>query len=210
MATAKERRRTDPEGRRQAILEAGLIIFAAEGFAAAKLDDIALEAGVAKGTIYLYFRDKQTLFEEIVHGAVSPILARLEDASRQSAFSFDELVSGLFQSFREEILRTNRKEILRLVIREGGRFPEIAKFYHREVVSKGLALIGRAAERAYAVGELSSENLAKFPHLVFAPLLMALVWDGLFSRLDPLDADGLLAAHRDILFGRHKPDGSAS
>ncbi len=82
MAVAKERRRTDHEGRRRAILEAALTIFAAERYAAVKLDDIALETGVSKGTIYLYFRDKQALFGEIVRGAVSPVLARLDEASK--------------------------------------------------------------------------------------------------------------------------------
>ena len=67
-------RKVEPETRRQAILDAALAVFAERGFEAARLDDVAARAGVAKGTLYLYFRDKEALFEELVRGAVSPII----------------------------------------------------------------------------------------------------------------------------------------
>src|SRR5262245_10226103 len=52
--------------RRDAIVSAALEEFAARGFAATRLDDVARRADVAKGTIYLYFRDKESLFQELV------------------------------------------------------------------------------------------------------------------------------------------------
>src|SRR4051812_37338833 len=57
-------RHTASAARREAILAAALDEFSARGFAAARLDDVARRAGVAKGTIYVHFRDKETLFEE--------------------------------------------------------------------------------------------------------------------------------------------------
>jgi AcrR family transcriptional regulator len=78
MAKRGELARRAPEARRQAIIEAALSVFVAQGFAAAKLDDVADKAGVAKGTIYLYFKDKQDLFEQMVRAAVSPVIERLE------------------------------------------------------------------------------------------------------------------------------------
>src|SRR5215468_9051268 len=66
--------------RREAILSAALDEFAARGFAATRLDDISRRAGVAKGTIYLYFRDKESLFQDLVRAMLSPIIARLEAA----------------------------------------------------------------------------------------------------------------------------------
>ena len=82
MAKPGELGRRDPEARRQAILEAALAVFTAEGFAAARLDHVAEKAGVAKGTIYLHFKDKQDLFEQMVREAVSPVIARLEELAR--------------------------------------------------------------------------------------------------------------------------------
>src|SRR5262245_18696772 len=64
--------------RRAAILEAALDEFSARGFAAARLDDVAQRAGVAKGTIYLHFKDKEALFQELVRTMLSPIVTRLE------------------------------------------------------------------------------------------------------------------------------------
>src|SRR5690349_23645902 len=66
--------------RRAAILAAALEEFAARGFAATRLDDVARRAGVAKGTIYLHFRDKESLFQELVRAMLSPVISTLETA----------------------------------------------------------------------------------------------------------------------------------
>src|SRR5688500_3573644 len=73
---AASSRKVDAAARRQAILDAALTAFAERGYEAARLDDVAAKAGVAKGTLYLYFKDKQALFEALVRGAVSPILGQ--------------------------------------------------------------------------------------------------------------------------------------
>ena len=199
------RRKLASQRRRQAILDAGLEVFAAHGFAAARLDDVAEKAGVAKGTIYLSFKDKEDLFEQIVLGAIAPVLAQLDAVIAHTDVPADVLLAKIFEVFRTEVLGTRRKEVLRLVLTEGTRFPNIAKIYHRKVVSKGIGMIRRLAQRARARGEISSDGLIKFPHLVFAPLFLAVVWDGVFARIEPLDVEGLLAAHADLLLGRTKP-----
>ena len=63
--------------RRAAIIEAALEEFIARGFAATRLDDVARRAGVAKGTIYLHFKDKESMFEELVRTAIVPLVGRL-------------------------------------------------------------------------------------------------------------------------------------
>src|SRR5512145_2061899 len=142
MAKGSEMARRDPEARRQAILDAALHVFAAEGFAAARLDHVADNAGVAKGTIYLHFKDKQDLFEQMVREAVSPVIARLEEVAKLPDMPTDLVLQRMFDAFRTEVLGTRRKHLLRLVLTEGPRFPAIAEFYHREVVSRGLRLMG--------------------------------------------------------------------
>jgi AcrR family transcriptional regulator len=199
MARRGELGRRDPEARRQAILEAALAVFAEEGFAAAKLDDVADRAGVAKGTIYLHFKDKQDLFEQMVREAVSPVIARLEALAQLPDMPVNMVLQGMFNLFRTEVLGTRRKDLLRLVLTEGPRFPAIARFYHREVVSRGLKLMGGLLDRARAKGELSADGLAQFPQLVVAPLILAVVWDGLFAAIEPLDVEGMLAVYRRLL-----------
>lgn len=196
---SKKRRKTEPSARRQAILDAGLCVFADDGFAAAKLDDVAAKAGVAKGTIYLHFRDKQDLFEQIVHAAVAPVLAQLQNVTAMPELPTRDVLIKVFDVFRTEILDTDRKLVIRLVLTEGARFPKLAAYYHREVVAMGLDLVRLIARRGAARGELPTTDLERFPHLVLAPLLLSVLWDGLFSSFDPLDAEGLLAAHCKIL-----------
>lgn len=201
MTKRRELARKDPARRRQAVLDAGLRMFASNGFAATKLDDVAKEAGVAKGTIYLHFRDKQDLFEQIVREAVSPVIGRLEQVAQQPDAPAAELFKAMFEVFRTEVLGTTRKDVLRLVLTEGGRFPAIAAFYHREVISRGLPVIRALLVRAGARGELPAEAVADFPQLVIAPLLMAVIWDGLFEPIEALDVEGLFAAHLELLVG---------
>lgn len=201
--------RREPEARRQAILQAGLDVFASVGFAAAKLDDVALKAGVAKGTIYLYFKDKQDLFEQIIREALAPVVAALQQTGKTRHASADQMFCVLFDLFRREVLETRRKDVLRLVITEGARFPAIAEFYYREVVTPGLKVLGRLARAAAADGELSNPAVARFPQLIIAPMIMAVVWDGLFASLKSLDIEGLLAAHRQLLLARGDGCGTA-
>jgi len=192
--------RTRPaEARRQAILEAALTVFAARGYEAARLDDVAAEAGVAKGTLYLYFKDKQALFEELVLGALTPIMDRISAARLSPDIEPLDVVAMFFALFQSEVLATRRKHLLRLIIAEGPRFPAIAEFYYREVVVRGLALMRDVANAAVARGQFASDAAARFPQLIVAPLLLAVIWDGLFAEIEPLDVAGLLGAHRELI-----------
>jgi hypothetical protein len=85
---------------------------------------------------------------------------------------------------------------------EGPRFPAIAEFYYREVVSRGLAMLRGLAERAVREGQLGSDAPMRFPQLIVAPLLLAVLWDGLFSRINPIDVGAMLDAHREVLTGQ--------
>lgn len=199
MSKSTSKRQEAAVQRRQAILDAALEIFAEDGFAAARLDDVAEKAGVAKGTIYLSFKDKEDLFEQLLISAVAPVLDRMEALTGEPELSLDRLLQGLFELFRTQVLGTPRQEVIRLVITEGRRFPRIARIYHREVISKGSEIVRRVAQAAHRRGELSSDELARFPQLVFAPMVLAVIWESVFSRIQPLDVEGLLAAHRQVL-----------
>src|SRR6266478_1704534 len=124
--------------RRSAIIEAAMDEFIARGFAATRLDDVAKRAGVAKGTIYLHFKDKEALFQELVRTSLVPLIGRLA-APPPAGESVRAVLERFAQTFAEEIVSTRRGDIVRLVIAEGARFPSVADFYYREVVSRGLA-----------------------------------------------------------------------
>jgi AcrR family transcriptional regulator len=201
-AKSPRARKIGPEARRQAILKAALSVFAERGFAAARLDDVATRAGVAKGTLYLYFRDKVDLFEALVRNAVSPVLAQMGDMAASPEIRPEQAIEAFYALFEKEVLGTERKLLLRLIIAEGPRFPAIAEFYHKEVVAKGLAVVRTLAERAASSGSFATDAPARYPQLIVAPLLMAVIWDGLFAKIDPLDVGGLLRAYRGLLSGK--------
>jgi AcrR family transcriptional regulator len=97
-------RKTDAGARRQAILEAALTVFAEHGYEAARLDDVARRAGVAKGTLYLYFNDKEALFESLIRSAIDPVLERLKTVSAVPDLPLSQVLEGLFSVFRSEVL----------------------------------------------------------------------------------------------------------
>jgi AcrR family transcriptional regulator len=189
------------EERRSAILAAALEEFTARGYEGARLDDVAKRAGVAKGTIYLYFADKETLFQELVRSMVHPVLGTLEKL-RDIDIPARVLVETLLTTFVREVYGTRRKDIIRLILSEGPRFPAIAEFYYREVAGRVLAIVRPILQRAAERGELPDDALARFPQLIVAPMLVGIVWNGLFDRFEHLDVAEMARAHVAILFGR--------
>lgn len=179
-------------------------MFSRHGFAAARLDDVAAQAGVAKGTLYLYFPNKQMLFEELIRSYVSPLFDKLAQDTLPNVPP-QVFIAQFFEMFRTQILGTERQRILQLLITEGARFPAIAEFYHREVISRGLKLIGGVLERAARDGMPAAAALMQFPQLLVAPLIVAVIWDALFGRIHPLDVEGMLKAHVRLLTSAEEP-----
>ena len=196
---ARRRRAASPQARRDAILAAALDEFSGRGYAAARLDDVAKRAGIAKGTIYLYFADKEALFQEMVRSMVNPILGTLE-ALREVDIPARMLVERLLDVFVREVYATRRKDIVRLILSEGPRFPALAQFYHAEVIARVLAIVRPILQRAVERGELPNDALARFPQLIVAPGLVGILWHALFDAFEPLDVPAMMRAHLDILF----------
>jgi AcrR family transcriptional regulator len=201
---AGSKRALGAEQRREAIIAAAFDEFVARGFAATRLDDVAARAGVAKGTIYLYFKDKEALFQELVRTALVPLIEQLAQPP-QPGGSARAMLEHFADTFVREVAGTRRGEILRLIIAEGARFPALSEFYYREVVARGLAGMQRLIAYGLARGEIRNADLARFPQLVVAPAMMAIIWQGLFARYAPLDAAAMLKTHLDLLFGPRSP-----
>ena len=190
--------------RRGAIIEAAMDEFIARGFAATRLDDVAKRAGVAKGTIYLHFKDKELMFEELIRTAIVPMINRLWGTPPQPGASVRDMVEGFAKIFIEEVATTRRGDLVRLIVAEGPRFPEVADFYYREVVSRGLGGMRALIELGIARGEIQHKNLARFPQIMVAPALIAVIWQSLFSRHAPLDALEMFRVHLDLIFGERR------
>lgn len=182
------------------ILSAALDEFVEKGFAAARLDSIAERAGVAKGTIYLYFDKKETLFEEAVRAVIGPMIARLEALAAAPQADAEAILRQMIGTFYREVISDPKKRsLLRLIISEGPRFPQLLRFYHNEVVSRGMGALKRVLAYGAERGEFAPSAALDYPQIIFGPALTAAIWTILFEEIDPIDLDAFCAAHLDFV-----------
>ena len=182
------------------ILAAALASFAERGFAATRLEDVAARAGVTKGTLYLYFDNKEELFKAVVRQELVPNLERAEAMVAGSAAPSLDLLEQLVRSFAR-IIGSPLGAIPKLVLTEAGNFPDLARFYREAVVERGKALFRRVIERGVAAGELQPVDTENTVTCIVAPLLVAALWRHSFERHAgrDLDLDALCRAELDLL-----------
>ncbi len=171
------------------------------GYAATRLDDVAKQAGVSKGTVYLYFPSKEELFKAVVREGLVPLLERGEKMVAEHEGSTAELIRNLVRGWWEGIGMTPYAGLPKLMISECRNFPELGKFYVDEVMTRGHKLVRKAVQRGLDSGEfrnLDSENVAR---LIFAPLVLMVVWRYSFDfcSAGKLDPDTYIDQHLDIL-----------
>jgi len=200
-----ERRKDD---RPREIIAAAFEEFAAKGYADTRLQDVARRAGVSKGLPYLYFETKEELFKAVVRRLVKPRFDELMTRMEDSVLSAEEFLRGPFLDFARPFVRSRRARILRLLIAEGPKHPDLTEFYATEVLApmtKALsARIRRDADRA----SIRHLGLAEFPQLIVAPVIVGSLWLNLFGSYLPLDTDRMLEAHVELLSSALRPSAS--
>lgn len=167
------RRRKD--ARPEEIVAAALDVFVERGFAAAKLEDVARRAGVTKGTIYLYFENKEGLFKAVVRETIVPVIAKGEAMAQAFTGSARDLFERLVREYWRLMGETAVAGIPKLMMAEAGNFPQLARFYYEEVVTRGHRLMASVLERGIKQGEFRRVNAAVAAKLAIAPLLHAVV-----------------------------------
>ncbi|MGN6515829.1 MAG: TetR/AcrR family transcriptional regulator [Rhizomicrobium sp.] len=199
MSDPRWRRRK--EARPQEILDAALGCFARKGFAATRMDDIAEQAGVTKGTIYLYFENKDAVFKALVRESIGTRVGEvLEEVHAFEGSSRDLLRAAL--TTIGEFLRTSDRVVLpKVILAEAGNFPELARFYREEIIDKGLGALSAIVERGIRRGEFRMVDPQHTARLCIAPLLLSAVWRTTFAQFDakPYDYSSFLETHLDVL-----------
>lgn len=182
------------------ILAAALSSFAERGYAATRLDDVATRAGVTKGTLYLYFRNKEELFKAVVRQSLVPNIARAEAVVAQSDEPSDILLERLLRQW-VELSTTPLSALPKLILTEAGNFPDLARFYLDEVAGRGLALMRRVLRRGIERGEFRPLDTAAAARCAVAPLLMAMLWRHSFEPHEKavIDITTLCRTHIDLL-----------
>jgi len=198
---AKPARKRERRGdtRPQEIVAAAFEEFAEKGYAATRLEDVAARAQVSKGLPYLYFKTKEELFKAVIRSVISPLFDAMRERMLTTDLTSEEFLKGPFLSFVQELVRSRRVLIARLLIAEGHKHPELTAFYYDQVIAKGKETLRAFIDRGVARGEFKPTALRDFPQLIIAPALMAVVWRTLFERHHHLDTDALLKTHIDLL-----------
>lgn len=175
-AASEPRWRRLPEERPRQILAAALEVFGEHGLASARLEDIAKRAGLSKGTIYLYFPNKEELFREMVRQLV---VAQLEGAEREFQSATSSATDALTQFMKQYwgFIRSRQfAPLFRLIHAEIRNFPDLARFYSEEVISRGHRLVSSIIERGIAAGEFREIDPAVAARMLMAPFVMHGVW----------------------------------
>ena len=192
------------------IVAAALALFAARGYGATKLEDVAAAAGIAKGTIYLYFANKEELFRAVVRQELLPALARIEAAIDVHTGATQDLLRLLVAHF-VQVIESDLGGIPKLVVSEAGNFPEIAQFYADEVVARGMAIIERIIARGVDRGEFRPVDAAQLTPVLVGPMLCMLLWRHSIGRHSAIGFDhhAVLDTQIDILLRGLAPEPGA-
>lgn len=201
--SASGRREQKKQNRRAALLDAALDIFVDQGYAAARMDDVAQRAGVSKGTLFLYFESKEALFKSLVHDKLTSLFA--EGAIEVSRYtgSTGEMLLELMLTWWQRYGSTKSSGISKLIMSEASHFPELARFYQEEVMEPGRRLMGSVIERGIARGEFRSVDVASAVHSIAAPLLFLVMWKHAMAPCAPahvqIDPESFIRQHVELL-----------
>ena len=169
----RERRK---EARPGELLDAALDLFVDKGFAATRVEEVAVRAGVSKGTLFLYFPSKEDLFKAVVRESITGRFTEWADMLEHYEGNTCDLVRECLTQWWERIGNTRASGITKLVMSEANTFPEIADFYQREVIEPGNQLIGRILQRGVARGEFRPMDIEHAILGLVAPLIFMVMW----------------------------------
>jgi AcrR family transcriptional regulator len=181
------------------ITEAALEAFAENGYAATKVDEVAKRAGVSKGLLYLYFKTKEDLFKAVIRSFLSPRIDALISNIEETELSAEEFVRGPFLTFAKSIPGSPAKVLVRLMIAEGPKHPDLVEWYWNNVVSRALNALRSLIENGVDSGEFRDSALNEFPQLLVTPVFFSMIFTTVFKQQMTLDTDRFIEAHVEMV-----------
>jgi AcrR family transcriptional regulator len=199
------RRRKDT--RPAEILAAALEIFGERGYDATRLEDVGRRAGCTKGTVFLYYESKSELFKAAVREAMSPMVRDTEQAVEEHQGSASELVTKVLRLRWEHMARTRLTGLVKLLLTETGKYPDLAKFYNDEFYDRGQALLRKVIQKGVDSGEFRKLDVEQAARVVVAPLLFAAVWRHTFESVasTPIELDQYFTTSLQIMLAGLDP-----
>ena len=197
---AKPRWQRRKDARPEELVAAALEVFVERGYEGTTLADVARRAGVTKGTIYLYFENKEALFKAVVRETIVPVIAQGEALARSFTGSARDLLEQLVREYWRLVGETALAGIPKLMMAEAATFPELTRFYYDEVVVCGQRLLAGVIERGVKNGEFRPVNVMLAAKLAMSPLMHATVVRRAFASCMPegFNVQAYLDTHIDL------------
>ena len=147
----------DDSAKRRQIVQGAREIFLAKGFDAASMSDIARAAGVSKGTLYVYFENKEQLFEAIVH---EECLVHAEGAFNldHGDHDVDAVLTRLGSAYVGFLCTAEKASALRTVAAIADRMPEIGRVFYETGPAVGIAKLADYIQAQNDVGVLAVDD----------------------------------------------------
>ncbi len=186
--------------RRQLLLNAALDEFYEKGFSAARTEDIAQRVGLSKGTLYLYFPNKEQLFRALIESLTVPNIAALEQITATAPSLRQALET--FAQFAPVLVRTSGlPRLMKVLISESQVFPDVITSYRKDVIERILAAFAKLLEVAAARGEITLDDPMITARLVVAPVVLSALWQAVFAQegVADIDLDSLFQTHVELL-----------
>lgn len=198
---SEKKRQRRKDARPAEIIAAAMRLWGERGFAATRLEDVAMGADIAKGTIYRYFPSKEALFE----AALQDRIVATMDRAKAMAQGFDGptkvMLARFFDAIRAELVDGGSSVFLRVLLSEGHRFPELVRRYEKVVLSRGLSTVRAILAAGVARGDLRPDAVDCDPRIIMAPAMMLSLWGTVFSTEGLPDMQSSLEQHVAILIG---------
>ena len=180
------------------IADAAFEVFAEKGYDGARVDDVARRAGVSKGLLYRYFKTKEELFKAVIKRVVMARLDSLLVAVEETELSSEAFIRGPLASFMKRVPGSPVAVVIRLLISEGHKHPDLVDYYMENVVSRGLGAITRFVDRGIERGEFRRNEVSELPQLFIAPMMVSMIWKIVFSK-HPLNTDKLIETQLEMI-----------
>lgn len=189
------------EARPDEILQAAVRLFGEHGYKACRMEDIAKEAGLTKGALYLYYSNKEALLKAVISTLLLPVVQSLGCYAKEPAGSARELLHEMLVLWFKTVENTpGLINVPKLVLAEAHHFPEIAAQYHEEVILRvrellsGILRYGR--ERGEFSGDFDPDVRAE---MMIAPLVLKMLRHHVFSSMEKrqLSPQEYMAAYLD-------------
>jgi len=184
------------------IMQAAVDLFVCKGFASTKIDDIAKQAGVSKGTVYLYYSSKESLFKAMIHELMVPKINEVERYILSYDGKQQELLKIVILQWWQTVKSSGITGIPKLIISEADNFPELTQFYVKEVIHRIQNILVNIINSGIDKQEFKKINPLLTSRVIMSSLVYFSMWETSLKKYDQngLEVEDLIDEQIEIIF----------